>query len=56
MHAKNKIEKGQIIAEEDIIELRPAVGILPKFKKIVIGHKSKVDIEKHEAIYWESLE
>lgn len=56
LHAKNPITKGQVIKEEDIIELRPAIGIPPKFKKTVVGHKAKVDIAKYEAIYWENLE
>lgn len=56
LHAIRDIKKGEIINVEDIIELRPAVGILPKYKHIVAGRKAKVDMGKYEAIYWENLE
>lgn len=56
LHAKRDIKMGEIITKEDIIELRPAIGVLPKFKAVVVGRKAKVDIGNREAIYWESLE
>ncbi|OGZ62608.1 MAG: flagellar biosynthesis protein FlgA [Candidatus Staskawiczbacteria bacterium RIFCSPHIGHO2_02_FULL_34_10] len=56
LHVKRDIKKGEIISLEDIIELRPAVGILPKHKNIVAGRKAKSDMLKYEAIYWENLE
>jgi sialic acid synthase SpsE len=56
LHAKRDIKKGEAIALEDIIELRPAVGILPKDKKSIVGKKTKTDILKHEAIEWENIE
>jgi sialic acid synthase SpsE len=56
LHAKRDIKKGEIIKNEDIIELRPAVGILPKYKNIVVGRRPKVDIGRYEAIHWEDLD
>ena len=56
LHAKRDIKKGEIIQREDIIELRPAVGIPPKFKEIMVGRRAKVDIGKYEAIHWEDLD
>ena len=55
LHAKRNIKKGEVIGREDIIELRPAVGILPKFKDIVAGRTAKVDIRENEAIHWEEI-
>ena len=56
LHTKKEIKKGEIIQREDIIELRPAIGILPKYKDIVAGRKAKKDIGAREAIYWESID
>lgn len=56
LHVKCDIKKGEVIALENIIELRPAVGIYPKYKQVVAGHRAKNDIKKYEAIYWENLE
>lgn len=55
LHVKSNIKKGDTIKKSDIIELRPAVGILPKYKHIVAGRKAKTNIKKHEAIYWEDI-
>lgn len=56
LYAQNDIKRGQIISRENIIELRPALGILPKFKNIAANLKAKVDISAGEPIYWSSLE
>ncbi len=56
LHVVKDIKKGEVIDLKDIIELRPAVGILPKYKNIVAGRKAKVDIGKYEAIYWDTIE
>jgi len=55
LHAKRDIKKGEIIKKQDIIELRPAIGILPKYKSVVIGRKAKKSIKIHEAINWKNL-
>lgn len=56
LHANHDIGKGQRIKKSDIIELRPAVGILPKYKDIVIGRRAKVNIKAGGAIRWENLD
>lgn len=54
LYATEDIKAGEIIGDR-LIELRPALGIYPKFKKQVAGLSAKKDITKGEAIYWESL-
>ena len=41
--------------ETDIDVLRPALGIPPKFKNIVIGKELKIDIEKGQPLFWENF-
>jgi len=55
LYAKNTILKGKIIKKEDIVELRPALGILPKLKSTIIGRKAKVDIEAGEFLKLENI-
>ena len=56
LHVKRDIPKSKRLKKSDIIELRPAVGILPKYKNIVIGRRTKVKIKTGEAIYWNNLD
>lgn len=55
LYAAQAIKKGETIGIERLIELRPALGIYPKFKKEVAGLTAKKDIEEGEAIMWTSL-
>lgn len=55
LHIKRDIRQGEVIKKEDIIELRPAVGIAPKYKDIVAGRIAKGEIKAKEAIHWEDL-
>jgi len=55
LYAKNAISKGDIIKKEDIIELRPALGILPKNKPLIIGKKVNRNIEAGEPIKQEDI-
>ncbi len=55
LHTKKDIKKDQTLQEDDIIELRPAVGILPKYKKIISGKKINRDLKAYEAIKWEDI-
>jgi N-acetylneuraminate synthase len=55
LYAKNNLKTGQIIKEEDIDVLRPALGILPKYKDIVIGKTCKSDIEAGQPLFWENF-
>ena len=44
-----------MIKESDITIKRPGTGILPKFKKIVIGMKLINDIKQDEPFRWEDF-
>jgi sialic acid synthase SpsE len=50
-----KIKAGETFKKDNVIELRPALGILPKYKEVVIGHKAKKDMEAGSPIKWEDL-
>jgi len=55
LYAKHNISQGQKFGRDDIIELRPALGILPKFKPEIIGRKAKRNIIIGEVIKWEDV-
>lgn len=55
LYANRDIPKEKVIDKEDLIELRPALGILPKYKNFIIGKISKKNIEKGTPIYWENI-
>lgn len=55
LYARNALRKGQVITENDIDVLRPALGIPPKFKSVVIGKTCKVDIEEGQPLFWENF-
>ncbi len=55
LYAARAIKQGQIITADDITTLRPALGILPKYKSVVIGKTAKVDIDVNEPIFWNNL-
>lgn len=55
LYAKNNLQKGQIITENDIDVLRPALGIQPKYKNIIIGKECKVNIEKGKPLFWDNF-
>ncbi len=56
LHANRNIKKGEVILSENVVELRPAVGILPKYKNIVAGRRAKIDIAAGDAIKWEDVD
>ena len=55
LYAKNNLIKGQVITEDDIDVLRPALGIPPKYKSIVIGKRVNKNIPARDPIFWEDL-
>jgi sialic acid synthase SpsE len=55
LYAKNDIVKGQTLTTDDINVLRPAIGIQPKFKDVIIGREASTNIKKGDPIYWDSL-
>lgn len=56
LYVKRFIKKGEEIKLEDIDVLRPALGILPKFKTVAAGKKAKRNIEAGEALRWEDID
>ena len=55
LYAKKDILRGESFTLENTHELRPALGILPKYKNSIIGATSKKKILKGEPIYWSDL-
>lgn len=54
--AARDIAKGAAIEEGDVVELRPALGIYPKYKPIVFQKRTKRDIKAGDPIKWEDLD
>jgi sialic acid synthase SpsE len=55
IHARVKIPKGTVITRDMLIVKRPGYGIKPKFINIVIGRKSKIDIEEDVWLNWDMI-
>jgi N-acetylneuraminate synthase len=55
LYASRDIQPGELITAADIVELRPALGILPKYKPNVVGKTARKLIEENTPIYWDSF-
>ena len=55
LYAKKNLVKGQVITDDDIEVLRPALGIAPKFKSVIVGKVCKENIEKDQPLFWENF-
>ena len=55
LYAKQDLKKGHIMTSEDIDILRPALGIPPKFKPMIIGKECKEDIVKCQPLLWNTF-
>lgn len=55
LYAKHNIKKGHIITTDDIDVLRPALGIPPKFKQIIIGKECKEDVLEGQPFFWSNF-
>ena len=55
LFANKDIKSGDILAEEDIIALRPGTGISPNKIDDIIGKKSKIDINAGSILKWEDF-
>lgn len=53
--AAKDIKKGAAIKKIDIVELRPALGIYPKFRNVIIGKQAKRALRAGEPIRWEDI-
>ncbi len=52
LYSRRKIPQGKRIEMEDLVELRPALGLPPKYKNDLIGRIAQIDIEDGVPIYW----
>ncbi len=50
------IEKGELITEQDIIFIRPATGLHPRFVEALINRRSKYKLKKGQFIYFNDFE
>lgn len=55
LYAAKNLKKGEILTTDAINVLRPALGIPPKFKPIVVGKSVNKDIPAGDPIFWEDL-
>ncbi len=55
LYARTAISKEEAIRRDNVIELRPALGILPKYKPLIIGRRVKRDIMAGEPLKWEDI-
>ena len=55
LYAKQDLKNGHIMTSEDIDILRPALGIPPKFKPMIIGKECKEDIVKGQPLFWNNF-
>lgn len=55
LYAKKDIKAGQKVLAEDIDVLRPALGIQPKFKNLVVGRVANQDIDAGEPLFWDNF-
>lgn len=55
LYAARDLKKGQTISEEDIDVLRPALGIPPKYKSVIIGKTVNKDIAKGQPLFWDNF-
>lgn len=49
------LKKGAVLKKGDIIELRPALGIYPKYKDMIVGKALKKNLKAGSPIKWEDL-
>ena len=55
LYAARPLKAGQVLTEEDITVLRPALGIQPKYKQTIIGKSVNKDIPAGDPLFWEDL-
>ncbi len=50
IYARKAIPKGKKITKKDLIELRPALGLPPKYGQFILGRKAKITIQEGNLI------
>ena len=49
------MKEGEVIKESDIMAKRPGTGISPKFTKLVIGRRVKMDLKEDTVLNWNMI-
>lgn len=55
LYAKHDLKEGHIMTDDDFDVLRPALGIPPKYKTVIMGKVCKDNIEKGQPLFWENF-
>lgn len=55
LYLKNNIKQGKALKKNDVVELRPQLGIMPKHKEVVIGMIAKRNLKYGEPLRWSDL-
>lgn len=53
--AARDVKKDALLLKSDIVELRPALGIYPKYKSVVIGKRARRSLKAGDPIRWEDI-
>ncbi len=53
--AVRDLKKGNVLKKTDIIELRPALGIYPKYKNVIVGKIVQKNLKAGEPIRWNDI-
>ncbi|MBV9159847.1 MAG: N-acetylneuraminate synthase family protein, partial [Candidatus Kaiserbacteria bacterium] len=53
--AARDLAKGAMLKKNDIVELRPALGIYPKYKDVIVGKMLKKALKAGAPICWEDI-
>lgn len=55
LYVTRDLKKGDTLTPSDITALRPALGILPKYKDTIVGKKINKNILANEPLFWTDL-
>ena len=50
------IQKGEILSQENIKIIRPAVGIHPRYFEDILGKRARFDLKKGNPLQWSDFE
>jgi len=52
VYLKKDVKKGQVISADDLVIIRPALGLAPKYRDSLIGRRARRDISRGTATDW----
>ncbi len=55
LYAKRNIKRNSVLTKADVDVLRPALGIPPKFRQSIVGHRARRDLVAGDPIRWEDI-